>query len=163
MSLRNFPWWTPNAVKFVNNILTKDSLVLEFGSGGSTPWLCQRVKKVTTIEHNSIWFKIVQKTKCSNLDLRLINRPYNTICDQFKDEFFDFIMVDGRDRVLCFTSALRTLKKGGWIGLDDSTRIKYKEAWDSVLSWKKLETKNLDPKEAKTGSRNTWFWEKPSN
>jgi hypothetical protein len=161
MSLRKFPWWTPDAVKFVNSILNKNSIVLEFGCGGSTPWLCQRVKKVISIEHNPVWGKLVINEKLNNLDIRLLNRPYNNVCKEFPDEFFDFIMVDGRDRVLCFISTLRTLKHGGWIGLDDSTRIKYKEAWDSVLSWKKIETKNLDPKEDKTGSRNTWFWKKP--
>lgn len=161
MSLRSFPWWTPDAVIFVKKILTKNSKVLEFGCGGSTPWLCKLSDSVVSIEHNPKWHSIVSSQKNSNLDIKLLNRPYNNVCDTFKDNTFDFIMVDGRDRVLCFKSALRILKPGGWIGLDDASRERYKEAWDSVSTWENYKTINHDEPELKTGSRKTWFWKKP--
>lgn len=161
MSLRSKPWWTPDAVKFVDKLLTKESKVLEFGSGGSTPWLCDRSRIVVSIEDNSRWFKLVSQTKKSNLDFRLMKRPYHTVCNGFEGETFDFIMVDGRDRVKCFLSALQLLKSGGWIGLDDAPRARYEEAHNSVSGWEQVKLKNNDPREERTGSRHTWFWKKP--
>jgi len=162
LKLRTFPWWAPDAVKFVNDYLTKDSLVLEFGGGGSSPWLADRAKKVITIEHHPKWARMIRESNKENLEVRELSRPYNLICKEFKDNTFDLIIVDGRDRVKCFKDAKRLVKPGGWIALDDAARERYGEAWKSVSSWKEVKYKNKDPKEMRTGSRMTWFWQKPN-
>jgi len=161
MPLRDFPWWTPDAVKFVDGLLTKDFEVLEFGCGGSTPWLCKRAKSVITVEHNPKWYDIVKRENIINLDIHLLDRPYNNFTEKFPDNYFDFIIVDGRDRVKCFGDSIRILKPGCWIGLDDASRERYSEAWKLVDNWEKYKTVNKDPRKAKTGSLVTWFWKKP--
>lgn len=160
MTLRKHPWWTPDAVKFIDQILTKESNVLEFGCGGSTPWLADRCNKLITIEHHPEWFKRIIKTKKKNLDARLLKRPYHKVCDEFEDNSFDLVIIDGRDRVKCFKAARKLVRSGGFIMLDDASRGRYEEAWESVKDWEILKTRNKQ-RELKIGSCNTWIWKKP--
>jgi len=162
MIVRDIPWWTPEAVVFVDKLLNKKMRILEFGSGASTAWLCARAGHVVSVEHSRRWYDFIDKSKYKNLDLRLMDRPYDRICDEFEIDYFDFVMVDGRDRVKCFIRAKRVLKPGGWIGLDDSTRGRYEEAVQSVSDWFSYKTNNPNPKEMQTGSCHTQFWRKPS-
>lgn len=51
-----------------------------------------------------------------------------------QEESFDVIVVDGRDRVNCVKNSMKALSQNGIIILDDSSRDKYKEAFDFMLS-----------------------------
>ena len=55
----NLPWITFSAIKYLKNTLTKDMVVYEFGSGGSTLFLAKRVKQVYSVEHDKTWFLTV--------------------------------------------------------------------------------------------------------
>lgn len=153
------PWWTPDAVEFVDSILTPESRVLEFGCGGSTVWLAARAAHVISVDNSEKWIEKIRPL-CPYVDLRLMTRPYFHVCNGFDDETFDLVIVDGRDRVECFLAAVRLVKPGGWIMLDDASRERYREAWESVADWHLVTTKNADPKEEKTGSRTSWLWRK---
>lgn len=45
--------------------------------------------------------------------------------DQYPDEYFDIIVIDGRARPSCFKHSLKKVKKGGFIVLDNSERDYY--------------------------------------
>ena len=45
--------------------------------------------------------------------------------NKYPDQQFDVILIDGRERVGCFSNSIDKLKKGGIIVLDDSFRIRY--------------------------------------
>lgn len=47
------PWWTGGAVALADRWLTRDDVVVEFGSGRSTKWLAERAARVVSIEHHS--------------------------------------------------------------------------------------------------------------
>lgn len=49
------PWWTWNAIKFVEKNLRKTDRVLEAGAGYSSLWLAERCRMVQSIETNSTW------------------------------------------------------------------------------------------------------------
>jgi len=53
------PWITFSATKFLEHTLTKEMVVYEFGSGGSTLFLAKRVKQVYSVEHDKTWFLTV--------------------------------------------------------------------------------------------------------
>lgn len=55
----------------------------------------------------------------------LLRDSYASECDKFEDEYFDVILIDGRNRVDCFNHSERTLKKGGTMILDNSERGEY--------------------------------------
>lgn len=55
--LHEWPQITNGALDWLNSFLTPDSLVFEWGSGGSTLYIAKRVKKIISIEHNPQWWK----------------------------------------------------------------------------------------------------------
>jgi len=134
------PWLANGANNFLLSYLNKDSYVLEFGMGLSTIWFANNVKKIVSIEHNKNWFSKISYalSKCDNVELilhetnvvpgtDLIEDCYSVEIEKFPDEFFDLVLVDGRNRVNCFKKADRVLKTGGYMMLDNSERGCYSE------------------------------------
>lgn len=71
----------------------------------------------------------------------------------YKDEYFDFIIVDGRARVECSFNAFAKLKSGGLFILDNSERKRYEPVFESLKNWEMVNTSN--------GLTDTTFWLKP--
>ena len=126
---QTYPWLVKKAVEFLEEYLTKDMTVLEYGSGISTKWIAERVKHIYSIEHSQGYYdEIREKLKgYDNVTLIHHKRPYNGAVLKRK---FDFILVDGRDRVKCFREAVKMLLPNGVIMLDDSQRPEYEECYD---------------------------------
>ena len=60
---------------------------------------------------------------------------YATFIDSFPDHSFDLIVIDGRARAACIQHAIRKVKKGGYLLIDNSERydlskIKYQSRTD---------------------------------
>ena len=55
------PWITFSSIEFLEKILTKDMIVYEYGTGGSTLFFAKRAKKVYSVEHDKEWFERVSK------------------------------------------------------------------------------------------------------
>ncbi len=151
------PWLVHEAIIFLEAILTKESLVLETGSGGSTIWFANKARSVLSFEHNKIWYRNVKETleqkKIKNVDLRYApDYPKKGL--DLKGTF-DVILIDGRGREKSFMSILKNLKVGGYLILDNAERPKYKniirimsslgyprmifvEGWSTIF-WRKME------------------------
>lgn len=78
---------------------------------------------------------------------------YYSFIDQYAEEHFDFIIVDGRARVECAEHALSKLKKGGMLILDNSERARYQPIHKILSDWEKVNTTS--------GITDTTFWFKP--
>ena len=69
------PWITYRAIRWLENTLTRDMKVFEFGSGGSTLFLATRAGKVVSIEHDADWYQLVShriaQLGIRNCDLQL--------------------------------------------------------------------------------------------
>ena len=63
--LKKEPWvnekYRMDYLSFLDEILTLDSEVIEFGSGGSSLYIAKKVKHLTTLEYDSVWHEIVQE------------------------------------------------------------------------------------------------------
>ncbi|WP_419904827.1 class I SAM-dependent methyltransferase [Kiloniella sp.] len=144
------PWWTFDAVEFVESFLEerKDARVFEWGSGASTIWLSKHSSEVVSVEHDPKWS---ERVGClienfSNTTLKAVP-PKLSGCirsnrkgyeDQFFDDYvqsiheeegkFDLIVIDGRARESCLTEAAKKLAEGGYILFDDTKRICYQTA-----------------------------------
>ena len=160
--IKETPLLTQEAIEFLADLLEKkpDAKVLEFGSGGSTIWFSQRTKNLTSIEHTAKWHKIVKNNlkknnSCNQVNFKLLSRPYHTICEEFPDNFFDIIIVDGRDRVKCVEASIRVLKPGGILMLNDAQTDKYKSVPKLLNNW------NLQQTVSTSRPRHTYWWEKP--
>jgi len=181
------PWTTPASIIFFNKVLDKEMIGLEYGSGRSTLFFANKLKKLISIEHHSEWHekvaKLLSENKLSNVDYLLIPEQvngelnedieletnllkldgseqrneffnyYNKVND-YPNEYFDFVLIDGRARVMCGLNALQKLKNGGIFVLDNSERPRYQPLHQELESWPKVETT--------TGLTNTTIWIKQS-
>lgn len=126
------PWIPAKANKYFKEILTKDSVGVEFGSGRSTVWIANKVKHLISIENHKNWHSIVSKSLeekgVSNVDYRYCDvikdkeSAYTAVYDEIENDSLDFVFVDGKNRGLCALKAVRTVRKGGWIIVDDVQR-----------------------------------------
>ena len=138
------PWFSYPFIDFLTPRLSKQLTVFEFGSGNSTVFFAERVKKVFSIEHNKEWYQIVNKSKPDNVDLILTKSDSSKdYLDAIKymNVFADVIIVDGLHRIDCLKVAIEKLSEKGVIILDDSERNEYKAGIDFVLQ---KEFKRLD-------------------
>lgn len=144
------PLYTPSSLKVLNEIISPDFKVLEFGSGHSTLWYGEKVKEVVSVEHNPKWHKFVsnllEEKKLTNVDYKLVKRPYNTVAENYPDGYFDLIIIDGRDRVKCIKSSLNKLKVGGYLIFDNSDRKRYKEGIEFLSHLSHTTHKCYNPK-----------------
>lgn len=157
---RSIPSLALPAICLLDEYLTWEMCVFEWGSGASTIFFAQRVGGVVSMEHNPEWFtKIGEAMKYRLLDASLdgnrclaapgegfdpdfgsfqpgyesVNfKNYVKAIDLFRDDHFDVILVDGRARNACLKVAQPKLKPGGLLILDDSARSIYQYAMAEI-------------------------------
>jgi hypothetical protein len=122
------PWITYPALDFIRKRVSRDLVVFEFGSGGSTAWWANHVKNVVSVEHDRDWYEKVKSLQNSNVRISHVALSYggkysNSTRDH--SEHFDIIVIDGRDRVNCIRNSVDSLTPAGVMILDNSDRIDY--------------------------------------
>jgi len=149
-----WPWVTFGAFRWLEQHLRADMSVFEYGSGGSTVYFAKHVRRVVSVEHNGDWYERVSQrlAECgaTHCEYRLI-RPepieyppgytsdasayrglsffnYVKAIDEYADDRFDLIVVDGRSRCACVRHAIARVKAGGYLILDNSDRSRYDAA-----------------------------------
>jgi hypothetical protein len=130
------PWLGYRAIKHLDNLLQPDWKMLEWGSGMSTLWFAQRVGTLISIEDYQPWYQKVRSTlsKVDNVDYQLkANNQYWNL-DQYPDNTFDFILIDGSQRGNCAKIAITKIKRGGYIYLDNSDKHSSVEGGDTRIA-----------------------------
>lgn len=122
---KNTPWLTLESIKIIENWIKPTDLVLEFGSGSSTVWFSKHVKKVISIEHDPVWYKISKKlTKRAGSKIKLhlaeSKKKYLDIFNKIPDNSIDICLIDGQWRRDCLLGSFKKIKKGGVIILDNA-------------------------------------------
>jgi hypothetical protein len=139
MSLNDRPWWIKESIDFLDRQLTDTFVAYEWGSGGSTPWLAQRVHSLVSLENDEGWYEFmlpyVEPFVNTILVYLSLGRGYADHIRQYPDEYFDFIEVDGPQRELCVPNAIGKLKPGGIFLLDDSQLEEYTEIVALIDAW----------------------------
>jgi hypothetical protein len=79
---------------------------------------------------------------------------YAAAIERFPEQSFDVVMVDGRARPACAKRALKRVKPGGWLVLDNAERSHYWRIHDALdtLGWPKLDLPGPGP-------YNEYFWQ----
>lgn len=124
------PWLTSQSVELIKGIITENSIGYEWGSGRSTTWFGERISRLYSIEHDQIWFKevqvIINEKQLSNIELSHIplNISPKSYVEGFSDatDVPDFILVDGKIRDQCALKAVKLVKAGGVIIVDNVNR-----------------------------------------
>ena len=136
------PQWAPAAISEIERLLRKDMVIFEWGTGMSTAWLAERVKHLFSMDHDDNWLRFAQRIcrerELSNLDFLLYTKEsepnyYQMIFYISEMVGIDAAIVDGVNRMNCFAAAVKYVKKGGLIILDDSERVEYREAFNQGL------------------------------
>lgn len=136
--LHVLPWFTDGAINFLDSFIFhikqnsgKNPVVFEFGGGGSTFYFISRGCYVSTVEHDLKWssslIQIVEalgKTDVCKILHR--SRPYNFAIEEssFLESAIDIVSIDGRDRVLCLETTIRSSAcRNSILILDNTERI----------------------------------------
>jgi hypothetical protein len=79
------PWMCFPAVERLERLLTADSRVFEYGSGGSTIFFAQRVAEVVSIEHDRSWYARIlgeiERRQLTNVHYKLVEPEVNPAFD----------------------------------------------------------------------------------
>jgi predicted O-methyltransferase YrrM len=140
------PWIVPASIGWLRRRIRSDWSVLELGSGRSTVWFARRAGTVISFEDNEHWHPRtrarLEETGLSNVDLRL--RPVEDLpreVAELPDASFDLVVVDFLEapavtRVDCVKPAMKKVRPGGYLLLDDSDRPGYMPAYELLGGWR---------------------------
>lgn len=181
---RSIPSLALPAICALDDYLTREMHVFEWGSGASTAFFAHRCARLVSIEHNPGWYetvgaaleyrKLTQATRhliepeegfdpdfaSSQKSFEAVNfREYVEVINGYSDDHFDVILVDGRARCACLKHAQRKLKEGGLLILDDSTRSIYQYAM-SEIEWPMKHLEGCIPFYRHGHTVRTTFWVK---
>jgi hypothetical protein len=171
-----YPWITFGAERQLREILPIVSSAFEYGTGGSTLYLSERVPELVSIEHDPAWSALVdarlrtregvvrelypptlgEDAAYRSTDERYLGmsfRDYAGAIDRFPDGHFELILIDGRARVACFRHALPKLRRHGWLVLDNSERTEYSSIVEAAASLRWTATHHFGP-----GPYIPYFW-----
>jgi hypothetical protein len=94
------PWLTFSAAKFLEQVVTRDMRIYEYGSGGSTIFFCGKAKEVISIEHDLEWKCHVEEAlkicKYTNYKISLVEPKSSSNIYQNRIEDPDLYLSDDR-------------------------------------------------------------------
>lgn len=134
--LNGKPWLVKEAVEFLETILTKETKVLEIGSGSSTIWFAERVKSVISLDHDIFWYNLVTAELKAKGLTNVVTMWYDHKVSRKvvealgPDDQFDVILVDGGEpgcRISLVWEVLPLLKPGGYFVFDNSNHRVYSD------------------------------------
>lgn len=166
---------TFDAIRFLQTNIRNESVVFEWGSGGSTIFFRAIADRVITIEHDAMFYSdfspklmsrmgheylcipadespVSDEVYSSHVELGKTFRAYCSAINSFRDATFDVVSVDGRARCGCIRSAIPKIKVGGYLVLDNAERLEYTQGIDCIPpAWKIARF-------AGCGPYNNYFW-----
>lgn len=140
------PWIVPASIGWLRRRIRSDWAILELGSGRSTVWFARRAGRLISLEDNEYWYPRtrarLEEVGLSNVDLRLrAVEDVPTEVAGLPDASFDLVVVDFLEapevtRVDALRPAMRKVRPGGYLLLDDSDRPGYAEAFELLAGWR---------------------------
>ncbi|CAN5577171.1 hypothetical protein BH11BAC2_BH11BAC2_08980 [soil metagenome] len=127
------PFIVLDAIKYLDGLIRPGMKVLELGGGNSSLWFLDKGVNLTTYEHDVQWAQMVlQKVKGNpgkyhqeRFNLRVMQGE-ETINDlqSLDDHTYDIALIDCMNdftrRNDCIRAAMKKVKPGGWLVLDNS-------------------------------------------
>jgi len=172
----DYPCLPLSCTQYFDHILREDFEVFEQGSGGSTIWLAQRVKKVISVEHSPEWHEAISQALAQrglhNVELLFIPlKPQNWLNPwedyagailKYRNATFDVIFIDGWDpaRLPAVAYGVNKLKPSGYMIVDDTTWPMLQSIFSLLDGWDyvHLDGQTLSRTDGmNTNSRTTFF------
>lgn len=117
------PWLTFDATREITRHIGPGSRVFEFGSGHSTLYWAKLGAEVFSVEDHPRWFELVQQRIAAFPKSRVFLEPEQAGYRERIDRvgvLFDMVLVDGSHRTECLEPAIRHLKPGGLLVVDNT-------------------------------------------
>jgi predicted O-methyltransferase YrrM len=140
------PWIVPASIGWLGRRIRKDWAVLELGSGRSTVWFARRAGSVLSFEDNEYWYprtkERLETAGLGNVELRLRSAedfPQEVAAlphDSFDLVVVDFLEAPAITRIDALKPAMKKVRPGGLLLLDDSDRPGYAEAFELLAGWR---------------------------
>lgn len=138
--IKPIPWLAPEAISYLENIITPETRVIEHGSGGSTLWFAERCKFIAAYEDDLDWCKAVSDILKGKTNVYVSPRgdppiattPYLS---------WDVMLIDGEPvniRAEWLKWAHEFVKPSGWIVLDNANRPEYKREREGLQEFAEL-------------------------
>ena len=133
----NVPWFVPDSIKYIEQIIQPHYVGWEWGSGRSSIWFAERVKQHYCVEGRRAWYnqmtiqiseqnledkihlQLAEVTSEYEFDLQEVERYAATI-DVMNDGSLDYVIVDGHFRLECLKHCLPKIRGGGYLIIDNS-------------------------------------------
>lgn len=138
------PWMSKIEIDTIVKYLDKNSVMLEYGSGGSTSYFSKFVKEYYSIEHNQDWYKKIQSSIPENVrsyyvkqsktaSNKIVAKNWEGLSGssrfqefyeyiQYPKELntkFDCVLIDGRARPECAKFIIDFLHDDGYVFIHD--------------------------------------------
>jgi len=112
-----FPWYTEAFLHVLRTWNISDWVVGEFGAGASTLWWRDKVKELISVDNNPDW-----AAKSGAILAETEEEYLKALGDE---ACYDCIIIDGEWRNACGPVAMKVIKRGGIVILDNSDRDDY--------------------------------------
>jgi hypothetical protein len=120
MNREELPWFTFPAIEYLSQIDLTQFKIYEWGSGNSSKYFARRCHSIVSIESDKEWYDYGIKELAKNQKIVLCSpREYAASIDS-DNQLYDLIIIDSLYRYECAKYALKHLKSGGIIILDNS-------------------------------------------
>jgi len=140
------PWIVPSAIGWLGRRLRSDWSVLELGAGRSTSWFARRSGRVLSLEDNEFWVEEarerLRQLDLENVEIRQLPvEGFAAAVEALPDVSFDLVVVDFLEapavtRIDVLKPAIKKVRPGGLLLLDDSDRPGYAEAFELLGGWR---------------------------
>jgi len=132
-------WLSPEATAFMDSIDRPEWNVLEHGAGGSTLWFAKRCKWVLSIETDPKWYErlMLMRQEYTKISIILADKTLSRELPSMLFGKFDLMLIDGEpieDRVEWAANAIKLVKPGGWVCLDNCNRPEFTGAREYLRS-----------------------------
>lgn len=112
------PWYTYPAIEYILQIDFSQKRIFEYGAGYSTVFWEKRAAEVISVENNQDWVEKVKRMVSSHIIHAAEQESYVRSITLYGS--FDVVVIDGRFRNSCAPYAIKALRDGGMIIVDNS-------------------------------------------
>lgn len=133
------PWLTYSAIDWLAGVLRADHRVFEYGMGGSTIWMAERVRSVSSVEQDAAYAARFPLPANAHVTIAACGGSLPAEADDVYVSAieraggpFDVVLIDGHARLSCVEPAHRALVEGGLIIFDNTDKPSYAPALEHL-------------------------------
>ncbi|MCX8125313.1 MAG: FkbM family methyltransferase [Spirochaetes bacterium] len=118
---RPLPWYTYAAIEYLEQYDFSKCNIFEYGSGHSSKFWSERSCMVISVESDQFWFKYWDEKLGNNHKFFFKTEMQGYVNTIYYDALlYDVIVIDGKYRYNCAKEAIKCIKDGGIIILDNT-------------------------------------------